>query len=343
MITGPWASADLVSKLIMSAVGSERRVPGCVIKRGAKKVSVHVCQTWATLTQAAFYLFHLQQRPDLLCLLSMYLTPGKAAWEAQLFLLTSRRYKKVEEEDNQVKKKKEKKRNKLHFINCSWWNWLGNVYSFLYIASAIVAYLYRSYFQAFVWFFSSDSNTPHGYCVLSKRKWNGGEKPTAPPLKKNTPCVPPTIRFDPRVMHCGRKWTPPPLPHVFAVHRHNDNNSCDSTRRRPLLCSASWYTEREWQVWKIGKQCLLEGFLGAWVPFEIMCECRGVWMKNSCVILPCCFCQERVIFYLSFPLSLLLPPSLPQLAVILICPSKLTSFSSFPFSPLSLRFSSSLF
>lgn len=170
------------------------------------------------------------------------------------------------------------------------------------------------------------------------------KNPPHPPWQKtHAPCVPPTIRFDPRVMHCGRKWTPPPLPHVFAVHRHNDNNSCDSTRRRPLLCSTSWYTEREWQVWKIGKQCLLEGFLGAWVPFEIMCECRGVWMKNSCVILPCCFCQERVIFYLSFPLSLLLPPSLPQLAVILICPSKLTSFSSSPFSPLSLRFSSSLF
>lgn len=66
-------------------------------------------------------------------------------------------------------------------------------------------------------------------------------------------------------------------------------------------------------------------------------------MKNSCVILPCCFCQECVIFYLSFPLSLRLPPSLPQLAVILICPSKLTFFSSSPFSPLALRFSSSLF
>lgn len=47
-------------------------------------------------------------------------------------------------------------------------------------------------------------------------------------------------------------------------------------------------------------------------------------MKNSCVILPCCLCQE---FF--FPSSLIssssIPPSLQALAVILIiCPSKLS-------------------
>lgn len=51
-------------------------------------------------------------------------------------------------------------------------------------------------------------------------------------------------------------------------------------------------------------------------------------MKNSCVILPCCLCQERLIS-LSLSLSLLvLSPTLPPLPVILIiCPSKLCYLS----------------
>lgn len=51
-------------------------------------------------------------------------------------------------------------------------------------------------------------------------------------------------------------------------------------------------------------------------------------MKNSRVILPCCFCQECVIFFFFSSFFPSPAPSLPPLAVILIiCPSELAFLS----------------
>lgn len=100
------------------------------------------------------------------------------------------------------------------------------------------------------------------------------------------------------------------------------------------LCVVSWYTEREWQGLKNWQTVLAGRLPWGLGTFGIMCECRGVWMKNSCVILPCCFCQECVIFPLS--LSLSLPPSHRSLSSSSSAPQSLL-FSLTP------RFSSSLF
>lgn len=145
-------------------------------------------------------------------------------------------------------------------------NWQGNVYNFhilsLCIAAAIAAYLLKSYFLAFMWFFNTHWNVLRGYCTLSKC-W------------------------------CEKKNKKPHCPSHCNVCRHTMWSESDAlwgemddtrltclprigtmttTKATALgggpLCSTSWYTEREWQVWKIGKQCLLEGFLGAWVPLE---------------------------------------------------------------------------
>lgn len=119
----------------------------------------------------------------------------------------------------------------------------------------------------------------------------------------------------------GKRTTPP---HLFTFHRHKDNNSCHSSRRRlfvwhKLIDRKGVTGLKNWQTVFAGR------FPQGFGTFEIMCECRGLWMKNSCVIVPCCFCQECVIFFL-------LSSSLPQFAVILICPSKLAFFFSPCFS-----------
>lgn len=141
--------------------------------------------------------------------------------------------------------------------------------------------LHKSYFQAFI---------SHWNMCARKRQ----RKP-----------IPPTemlvaLQCDLKVMHfvcvVGRGR------HHLTCSLHignNDNNNCDSTGRRPFVPHEPIQRKgvtglKNWQTAFAGRLPWGSGTFG------IICKCRGVWMKNSCVILPCCFCQEcLILFFLS--------------------------------------------
>lgn len=130
----------------------------------------------------------------------------------------------------------------------------------------------------------------------------------------------------PKVMHCGGEMDDA-VSRVYLT-LHNDNNNSVGTRRKAFVRRERIHQMgvtalRNWWTAFAGR---LPWGLGT---FGIMCECRGVWMKNSRVILPCCFCQERLIF----PFLLCL---LPLFVILIICPSKLAFSHRLCFNTLSL-------
>jgi len=65
------------------------------------------------------------------------------------------------------------------------------------------------------------------------------------------------------------------LPHVFTSHKHNDNNNCDSSGRRPFV-QQELIRQKGVTGLKNG-QTVFAGRLPLGLgTFEIMCECRGV-------------------------------------------------------------------
>lgn len=133
-----------------------------------------------------------------------------------------------------------------------------------------------------------------------------------------------TVRSESDALWGGRVAMDDWVPHVFTSHRHNDNTTSDNTRRRPFVRRELIYREGVTRFEKIGKQCSLEGFLGAWVLLESCAnadECEWKIAVWSCHVAS----VKNAWFFF---------PSLPPLAVIfIICPSK-PAFFPLSLSPL---------